>query len=172
MSKRAPLRLVEEERAEFAVSSLMFLSVVLVSTSILSTFLLAITERTMVDGRESADQQADVINGIVSLRFLELSGYDAAIADDELHFGFEMPYLIGTVEDVDVRWVLLCSDGAAGTAETVAYSTGDFEEATSITGTVVRRPTWISSIQVACIICSCPSTARAIAILMPTLTAN
>jgi len=134
MSKRAPLRLVEDERAEFSVSALMFLSVVLVSTSILSTFLLAITERTMVDGRESADQQADVINGIVSLRFLELSGYDAAIADDELHVGFEMPYLIGTVEDVDVRWVLLCSNGAAGTAETVAYSTGDFEGATSITG--------------------------------------
>ena len=132
MRKRASSRLVEDERAEFAVSSLMFLSVVLVSTSILSTFLLSITERTMVDGRETADSQSDVINGIISVAYIELSGLNAA-AGDELHVGFEFPYLVGNLEDTAVRWVLMCSDGDTGTAEEVTYTSGTFDGATSVT---------------------------------------
>ena len=132
MRKRASSRLVEDERAEFAVSSLMFLSVVLVSTSILSTFLLSITERTMVDSRETADSQSDVINGIISVAYIELSGLNAA-AGDELHIGFEFPYLVGKLEDTAVRWVLMCSDGDTGTNEEVTYTSGTFDGATSVT---------------------------------------
>ena len=73
MSERTSQRLVDDERAEFSVSALMFLSVVLVSTSILSTFLLSIAERTMVDGRETAHSQSDVVNGIISVTYIELS---------------------------------------------------------------------------------------------------
>ena len=131
MRKRASSRLVEDERAEFAVSSLMFLSVVLVSTSILSTFLLSIAERTMMDGRETANTQSDVVNGIISLNYIELSGLNAA-AGDELHIGFEFPYLIGNLQDTAVRWVLMCSDGGTGEAERVVYSSGNFESATSV----------------------------------------
>lgn len=132
MSQRTSLGLVEDERAEFAVSSLMFLSVVLVSTSILSTFLLSITERTMVDGRETADTQTDVINGLISVTYIELSGLNAA-AGDELHVGFEFPYLVGNLEDTAVRWVLMCSDGDTGTGEEVTYTSGTFDGATSVT---------------------------------------
>jgi hypothetical protein len=110
----------------------MFLSVVLVSTSILSTFLLSIAERTMVDGRETANSQSDVVNGIISVTYIELSGLNAA-AGDELHIGFEFPYLVGNLEDTAVRWVLMCSDGGTGTNERVAYTAGDFEPATSMT---------------------------------------
>jgi hypothetical protein len=131
VSGQASLTRVRDERAEVAVSSLLFLSVVLVTTSILSTFLLSITERTMVDGRETADSQKDVINGIISVTYIELSGLNAA-AGDELHIGFEFPYLVGNLEDTAVRWVLMCSDGDAGTAEEVTYTAGDFEPATSM----------------------------------------
>lgn len=131
MSEKPTRGLVEDERAEFAVSSLMFLSVVLVSTSILSTFLLSIAERTMVDGRETANSQNDVINGIVSVTYIELSGLNGATGD-ELHIGFEFPYLVGNLEDTAVRWVLMCSDGDAGFAEEVTYTAGDFEPATSM----------------------------------------
>tara|TARA_B100000925_G_C22000336_1_gene470915 strand:+ start:1673 stop:2275 length:603 start_codon:yes stop_codon:yes gene_type:complete len=132
MRKRASSRLVEDERAEFAVSSLMFLSVVLVATSVLSTFLLSITERTMVDGRETADTQTDVINGLISVTYIELSGLNAA-AGDELHIGFEFPYLVGNLEDTAVRWVLMCSDGDTGNNEEVTYTSGTFAGATSVT---------------------------------------
>ncbi len=132
MRKRASSRLVEDERAEFAVSSLMFLSVVLVATSVLSTFLLSITERTMVDGRETADTQTDVINGLISVTYIELSGLNAA-AGDELHIGFEFPYLVGNLEDTAVRWVLMCSDGDTGNNEEVTYTSGNFAGATSVT---------------------------------------
>ena len=132
MRKRASSRLVEDERAEFAVSSLMFLSVVLVATSVLSTFLLSITERTMVDGRETADTQTDVINGLISVTYIELSGLNAA-AGDELHIGFEFPYLVGNLEDTAVRWVLMCSDGDTGNLEEVTYTSGNFAGATSVT---------------------------------------
>ena len=132
MSQRTSLGLVEDERAEFAVSSLMFLSVVLVATSVLSTFLLSITERTMVDGRETADTQTDVINGLISVTYIELSGLNAA-AGDELHVGFEFPYLVGNLEDSAVRWVLMCSDGDTGTSEEVTYTSGTFDGATSVT---------------------------------------
>lgn len=132
MSQRTSLGLVEDERAEFAVSSLMFLSVVLVATSVLSTFLLSITERTMVDGRETADTQTDVINGLISVTYIELSGLNAA-AGDELHVGFEFPYLVGNLEDTAVRWVLMCSDGDTGTGEEVTYTSGTFDGATSVT---------------------------------------
>ena len=132
LRKQASLTRVHDERAEVAVSSLLFLTVVLVTSSILSTFLLSITERTMVDGRETADSQSDVINGIISVTYIELSGLNAA-AGDELHVGFEFPYLVGNLEDMAVRWVLMCSDGAAGTLERVVYTSGDFEGATSVT---------------------------------------
>lgn len=131
MSERTSLRFVDDERAEFSVSALMFLSVVLVSTSILSTFLLSIAERTMVDGRETAHSQSDVVNGIISVTYVELSGLNTATGD-ELHIGFEFPYLVGNLEDSAVRWVLMCSDGDTGTAEEVSYTAGDFEAATSI----------------------------------------
>ena len=131
MSERTSQRLVDDERAEFSVSALMFLSVVLVSTSILSTFLLSIAERTMVDGRETAHSQSDVVNGIISVTYVELSGLNTATGD-ELHIGFEFPYLVGNLEDSAVRWVLMCSDGDTGTAEEVSYTAGDFEAATSI----------------------------------------
>ena len=110
----------------------MFLSVVLVATSVLSTFLLSITERTMVDGRETADTQTDVINGLISVTYIELSGLNAA-AGDELHVGFEFPYLVGNLEDTAVRWVLMCSDGDTGTGEEVTYTSGTFDGATSVT---------------------------------------
>lgn len=131
MSERASQGFVHDERAEFSVSALMFLSVVLVSTSILSTFLLSIAERTMVDGRETAHSQSDVVNGIISVTYVELSGLNTATGD-ELHIGFEFPYLVGNLEDTAVRWVLMCSDGDTGTAEEVSYTAGDFEAATSI----------------------------------------
>lgn len=131
MSERASQGFVHDERAEFSVSALMFLSVVLVSTSILSTFLLSIAERTMVDGRETAHSQSDVVNGIISVTYVELSGLNTATGD-ELHIGFEFPYLVGNLEDSAVRWVLMCSDGDTGTAEEVSYTAGDFEAATSI----------------------------------------
>ncbi|MBD40592.1 MAG: hypothetical protein CMB11_09580 [Euryarchaeota archaeon] len=131
MSEQNPRRRVHDERAEVAISSLLFLSVVLVTTSILSTFLLSITERTMVDGRETANSQSDVLNGIVSVTYIELSGLNGA-AGDELHIGFEFPYLVGNLEDSAVRWVLLCSDGDTGNAEEVTYTAGDFEPATSM----------------------------------------
>ena len=85
----------------------------------------------MVDGRETAHSQSDVVNGIISVTYVELSGLNTATGD-ELHIGFEFPYLVGNLEDSAVRWVLMCSDGDTGTAEEVSYTAGDFEAATSI----------------------------------------
>ena len=133
MSERTSQRLVDDERAEFSVSALMFLSVVLVSTSILSTFLLSIAERTMVDGRETAHSQSDVVNGIISVTYIELSALNVPNAGDQLHMGFEFPYLVGNLEDSAVRWVLTCSDGNTGSNERVAFTPGNFEGATSVT---------------------------------------
>ncbi len=132
MSEPASLSLVDDERAEFGVSALMFLSVVLVSTSILSTFLLSIAERTMVDGRETAHSQADVVNGIISVTYIEISALNDPGGGDQLHMGFEFPYLVGEIPDTAVRWVLMCSTGT-GNLEEVAYTTGDFAAATSVT---------------------------------------
>lgn len=132
MTREPALIRVHDERAEVGVSSLLFLTVVLVSTSILSTFLLSITERTMVDGRETAYSQTDVVNGIVSVTYIELSGLNGA-AGDELHIGFKFPYLVGNLQDSAVRWVLMCSDGGTGVNENVVYTSGNFESATSVT---------------------------------------
>ena len=131
MSERTSQRLVDDERAEFSVSALMFLSVVLVSTSILSTFLLSIAERTMVDGRETAHSQSDVVNGIISVTYIELTALNA-VDGDQLHIGFEFPYLVGNIDDTAVRWVLMCSDGDTGFWEEITYTAGDFQGATDV----------------------------------------
>lgn len=131
MSERTSQRLVDDERAEFSVSALMFLSVVLVSTSILSTFLLSIAERTMVDGRETAQSQSDVVNGIISVTYIELTALNA-VDGDQLHIGFEFPYLVGNIDDTAVRWVLMCSDGDTGFWEEITYTAGDFQGATDV----------------------------------------
>lgn len=131
MSERTSQRLVDDERAEFSVSALMFLSVVLVSTSILSTFLLSIAERTMVDGRETAHSQSDVVNGIISVTYIELTALNT-VDGDQLHIGFEFPYLVGNIEDTAVRWVLMCSDGDTGFQEEITYTAGDFQGATDV----------------------------------------
>ena len=141
MSERTSQRLVDDERAEFSVSALMFLSVVLVSTSILSTFLLSIAERTMVDGRETAQSQSDVVNGIISVTYIELSGLNAPGAGDQLHMGFEFPYLVGNLDDSAVRWVLTCSDGNTGRNERLTFTPGTFEGATSVTDDGVTAAT-------------------------------
>ena len=132
MSERTSVWFLHDERAEFSVSALMFLSVVLVSTSILSTFLLSIAERTMVDGRETAQSQSDVVNGIISVNYIEISALNGPGGGDQLHMGFEFPYLVGEIPDTAVRWVLMCSTGT-GNLEEVAYTTGVFEAATSVT---------------------------------------
>ena len=153
MSERTSQRLVDDERAEFSVSALMFLSVVLVSTSILSTFLLSIAERTMVDGRETAHSQSDVVNGIISVTYIELTALNA-VDGDQLHIGFEFPYLVGNIDDTAVRWVLMCSDGDTGFWEEITYTAGDFQGATSVLTTASRSPRWTSSIQAESITCS------------------
>lgn len=143
MSERATLRRVDDERAEFSVSALMFLSVVLVSTSILSTFLLSIAERTMVDGRETAHSQSDVVNGIISVNYIELSALNDPGSGDQLHMGFEFPYLVGNLPDTAVRWVLMCpqENPAKGNRVNLFYTSGNFAGATSVTDDGVTAAT-------------------------------
>ena len=154
MSERTSQRLVDDERAEFSVSALMFLSVVLVSTSILSTFLLSIAERTMVDGRETAQSQSDVVNGIISVTYIELSALNGPGGGDQLHMGFEFPYLVGNLDETAVRWVLTCSDGNTGRNERLRSRPAPSKAQRPSRTTASRPPPWTTLIQAESITCS------------------
>ena len=115
------------ETAELALGALISFIGIMITSAIMASLLVAITQITFSNSHEHAATQSETLNGIIQVNRFELSEYSATGADS-VYLLFEFPYLLNDVLDTDVIWSMLCPD-----ATQVRYISGDFDTATQIT---------------------------------------
>ena len=115
------------ETAELALGALISFIGIMITSAIMASLLVAITQITFSNSHEHAAAQSETLNGLIHVNRFELSEYSAG-GKDSVYLVFEFPYLLNDVLDTDVVWSMLCPD-----ATQVRYISGDFDTATEIT---------------------------------------
>tara|TARA_B100001559_G_C16462366_1_gene604778 strand:- start:764 stop:1369 length:606 start_codon:yes stop_codon:yes gene_type:complete len=126
-------RLYADDRAEFALSSMVTMIVILLFSSIIAGMTLMMIEKAFTESRSQSVEQSETLNSIPQVLVLELEGLNnGAITGDELYVMFKFPYASNSIADEDVRWAVMCESGDVGIWNELIYSSGNFDAATTI----------------------------------------
>ena len=121
-----------DDSAETSISALFMMVTIMVLSSVVSAVLIAVQERAMTDGRDAGLHAAQAINGIVLVISLEMTDYVEVGSGDTLHVVFELPYLTAPIPETSLTWVMLCKQDYGFSSSEIAYTEGDFLDATTI----------------------------------------
>ena len=128
-------RLYQDDKAEFALSSMVTMIMILLFSAIIAGLCLMMIEQSFMQSRTQSVEQSETLNSIPQVLVFELNGLNnAGIAGDSLYVMFKFPYASGGVPDENVRWAVMCEAPGVGSANTLIYSMGDFDAATTISG--------------------------------------
>ena len=128
--------ITRDEKAEFGIGSLVWLIVIMIVATIISTIIVHITE-VAFENNETSSQGSTNNGGAVShILRLEVINYDSTnVATDSLMLNVEFPYLQTVTIDTSVSWVVACPALDANSANHGFYfDRGDFSSVTGLTG--------------------------------------
>ena len=133
-------RLYHNDRAEFALSSMVTMIMILLFSGIIAGLSLMMVEKAFMESRGQSVQQSETINSVPVVLAFEIEEFDSTgNTNDRLYLLFKFPYASNSIPDTNVKWAMLCdiNDTAtppqASSLHTLVYSSGDFDSATELT---------------------------------------
>jgi len=133
-------RLCDEDKAEFALSAMVTLIMILLFSAIIASLTMMMIEKAFMQSRGQSVQQSETLNSIPVVIAFEVQEFDSTgNTNDRLYMMFKFPYASNNIPDVNVKWAMMCdiNDTAfpqeTGVAHTLVYSSGDFNSATELT---------------------------------------
>ena len=132
-------RFYADDRAEFALSSMVTMIMILLFSSIIAGMTLMMIEKAFSESKSQSVEQSETLNSVPYVLAFEIQTIDPVDnTNDQLYIAFKFPYASSNIEDTTVKWALMGDDGnTAGhpTNNMLDFSAGDFDLATQITGT-------------------------------------
>ena len=131
-------RLCQDEKAEFALSSMVSMIMILLFSSIIAGMSLMIIEQAFKGSKSQSIEQSETLSSVPYILSFEIQNIDLADnTNDQMYLTFKFPYTSDSIPDTSVKWVVFGDDGNTGfhaTDNKLDYSSGDFDFATPITG--------------------------------------
>ena len=131
-------RLCQDEKAEFALSSMVTMIMILLFSSIIAGMSLMIIEQAFKGSKSQSIEQSETLSSVPYILSFEIQNIDLADnTNDQLYLTFKFPYTSDSIPDTSVKWVVFGDDrntGSHATNNKLDYSSGDFDFATPITG--------------------------------------
>ena len=138
MSLHMEARLCQDEKAEFALSSMVTMIMILLFSSIIAGMSLMIIEQAFKGSKSQNIEQSETLSSVPYILSFEIQNIDLADnTNDQMYLTFKFPYTSDSIPDTSVKWVVFGDDGNTGghaTNNKLDYSSGDFDFATPITG--------------------------------------
>ncbi len=138
MSLHMEARLCQDEKAEFALSSMVTMIMILLFSSIIAGMSLMIIEQAFKGSKSQSIEQSETLSSVPYILSFEIQNIDLADnTNDQMYLTFKFPYTSDSIPDTSVKWVVFGDDGNTGghaTDNKLDYSSGDFDFATPITG--------------------------------------
>ena len=133
-------RLCQDEKAEFALSSMVTMIMILLFSSIVAGMSLMIIEQAFMGSKSQSFEQSETLNSIPVVLVFEIEEFDTTgNTNDRLYIMFKFPYASNNIPDTNVKWAMMCdiNDTAdppqTSVQHTLVYSSGDFNSATELT---------------------------------------
>jgi hypothetical protein len=127
------------DRAEFALSAMVTMIMILLFSAIIAGLSLMMVEKAFMESQGQSVQQSETINSVPVVLAFEIEEFDSTgNTNDRLYLMFKFPYASNSIPDTNVKWAMLCdiNDTATppqtGTSHTLVYSSGDFDSATEL----------------------------------------
>ena len=134
-------RLCPDDKAEFALSSMVAMIMILLFSSIIAGMSIMIIEQAFMGSKSQSYEQSETLNSIPVILVFEVEEFDTTgNTDDRLYIMFKFPYASNDIPDTNVKWAMMCdiNDTAdppvTSVAHTLVYSSGDFDSATNLNG--------------------------------------
>ena len=124
--------------AEFALSAMVSMIMIILFSAIIAGMALMMIEQAFMESRSQSINQSETLDAIPYVLTFEVDSLDTVDnTNDRLYLVFKFPFASDSIEDSSVKWVVMGDDGNTGGAPTnnkLDYSSGDFELATTLTG--------------------------------------
>ena len=133
-------RLYQDDKAEFALSSMVTMIMILLFSAIIAGMSLMIIEQAFMGSKSQSIEQSNTLNSIPVVLVFEIEEFDTTgNTNDRLYIMFKFPYASTDIPDTNVKWAMMCDindtgpPAASPSAHTLVYSSGDFDSATELT---------------------------------------
>lgn len=131
-------RLQHDNVAEVALSAMVSMIMILLFSAIVAGMALMMIEQAFSESRSQSITQSETVNSIPFVLTFEIDSIDTAgNTNDRLYLVFKFPYASDAILDSSVKWVIMGDDGNTGghpNNNKLDYSSGDFELATTLSG--------------------------------------
>lgn len=131
-------KLQHDSVAEVALSAMVSMIMILLFSAIVAGMALLMIEQAFTESRSQSITQSETVNSIPFVLTFEIDSIDTAgNTNDRLYLVFKFPYVSDSILDSSVKWVIMGDDGNTGghpTNNKLDYSSGDFELATTLSG--------------------------------------
>ena len=129
-------KLQHDNVAEVALSAMVSMIMILLFSAIVAGMSLMLIQQAFEESKSQSVTQSETVNSIPFVLTFEIDSIDAAgNTDDRVYLVFKFPYASDAILDSSVKWVIMGDDGNTGGHPTkLDYSSGDFEFATTLSG--------------------------------------
>ena len=132
----------DDKVAEFALSAMVSMIMILLFSVIVAGLALMMVEQAFMESRSQSIEQSESLNSIPMVLTLEMENYDSTgNTNDRIYIVFKFPYVSSNIPDTNVKWALICDNGDTTNIHRhfVALSEGDFDFATTLTGNALDQ---------------------------------
>ena len=130
-----------DKHAEVALSAMVSMIMILLFSAIIAGLTLMMIEQAFMESRTQSVEQSETLNSIPIILVFEVENFDdTGNTNDQLYLMFKFPYAGNAIPDINVKWAMMCDINdtnpaiTGGSQRTLIYSSGDFDEATDLTG--------------------------------------
>ena len=133
-------RLQHDNVAEFALSAMISMIMILLFSAIVAGMALMMIEQAFMESRTQSVEQSETLNSVPMVLVFEVEEYDSTgNTNDRLYVMFKFPFASEAIPDTNVKWAMMCDINDTGppqanSAHTLVYSSGNFDIATDLNG--------------------------------------
>lgn len=135
-------RLQHDNVAEIALSAMVSMIMIILFSAIVAGMALMMIEQAFMESRTQSVEQSETLNSIPLVLVFEIESFDdTGNTNDQLYMMFKFPYAGSNIPDINVKWAMMCdimdidpSSVNNKVQHTLVYSSGDFDEATELSG--------------------------------------
>ena len=134
-------RLQRDTCAEIALSAMVSMIMIILFSAIVAGMSLMMIEQAFMESRTQSTEQSETLNSIPVVLVFEVENYDdTGNTNDRLYLMFKFPFAMSSIPDTNVKWAMMCDINdtnpaiTGGVPRTLIYSSGDFDDATELTG--------------------------------------
>jgi len=127
--------------AEIALSAMVSMIMILLFSALVAGMALLMIEQAFMESRTQSIEQSETLNSVPVVLVFEVENFDdTGNTNDRLYLMFKFPFAMSAIPDTNVKWAMMCDINdtnptiTGGSARTLIYSSGDFADATELTG--------------------------------------